>query len=85
MSEEKEIGQITHYYTKIGVAVVKLTGDLEVGDRIHIVGHTTDLTQTVDSMQIEHEQVEKAAKGQSIGLKVSDHVREGDKVYKIQE
>ena len=84
-AEEKEIGKVTHYFTKIGVAVVKLSGELKVGDTIHIKGHTSDFTQTVDSMQIEHKQLEKAGKGKSIGLKVTDHVREGDVVCKVVE
>ena len=85
MSKEKEIGEITHYYGKIGVGVVKLSAEMKAGDRIHILGHTTDFEQTVDSMQIEHKRVERAKKGESIGLKVAEHVREGDKVYKIIE
>jgi translation elongation factor EF-1alpha len=78
-----EIGVVTHYFTKIGVAIVELSNTLSVGDRILIKGMTTDFEQTVDSMQIEHEDVEKAESGQSIGLKVKDRVREGDAVYKV--
>jgi len=85
MAEEKEIGKITHYFTKIGVAVVKLSAELKVGDVIHIKGHTSDFTQTIDSMQIEHKNVEKAGKGKSIGLKVVEHARDGDIVYKVIE
>ncbi len=83
--EEKpvEVGKITHYFTKIGVAVVELNGTLSVGDKIRIQGPTTDFEQTVESMQIEHENVKTAKKGQSIGLKVKDHVRETDTVYKV--
>lgn len=84
--EEKEIGRITHYFSKIGVAVVELTnGTLNVGDTIHIKGHTTDLTQTVESLQIEHEQVQTIKVGDAAGIKVKDHVREHDSVYKVQE
>lgn len=83
MAEEKPIGKVTHYFTKISVAVIELNDELKVGDTIAIRGATTDLTQKVDSMQIEHENVEVANKGQSIGLKVQDRVREGDTVYKI--
>ena len=85
MSERKvaEIGVVTHYFTKIGVAIVELGNTLSVGDRILIKGMTTDLEQTVESIQIEHEDVEKAGSGQSIGLKVKDRVREGDTVYKV--
>lgn len=81
--ELKEVGTITHYFTKISVAIVELTDTLSVGDRILIKGITTDFEQTVDSMQIEHTNVEKAEAGQSIGLKVNERVREGDTVYKI--
>jgi putative protease len=81
--ELKEVGKITHYFTGITVAVVELTDTLSVGDRILIQGATTDLEQTVASMQIEHENVTTAQGGQSIGLKVEQRVREGDKVYKI--
>jgi translation elongation factor EF-1alpha len=85
LSERKvaEIGVVTHYFTKIGVAIVELGNTLSVGDRILIKGMTTDFEQTVESIQIEHEDVEKAGSGQSIGLKVKDRVREGDTVYKV--
>ena len=85
LSEEKlvEVGKIAHFFSKIDVAVVELTDSLSVGDRIHIQGPTTDFEQTVDSMQIEHANVKTATKGQSIGLKVKDKVREKDTVYKV--
>lgn len=79
----EEIGKVTHYFTKIGVAVIELSGDLKVGDEIHIKGATSDFKQKVDSMQIEHENIEEAKAGQSIGLKVKEHAREGDTVYKV--
>jgi|UniRef100_A0A7C6EBD5 putative protease len=83
---ENKVGKVTHFFGKISVAIVELTdGDLMVGDTVHIKGHTTDLTQKVESMQIEHKNVEKAAKGQSIGLKVSARVHEDDIVYKVIE
>ncbi len=82
MAAEKEIGKIGHYYTNIGVAVIELSSELKVGDTIHIKGHTTDFSQSVDSMEFEHEKLQSAKKGQSIGMKVSEHVRDGDKVYK---
>lgn len=85
MAEEKEIGKVTHYFTNIGVAVIDLSAELKVGDTIHIQGHTTDFIQKVESMEIEHKAVEKAGKGKSIGLKVDERVREGDRVYKIVE
>lgn len=84
MSEENvvEVGSVTHFFTKINVAVVELTAPLAVGDRILIKGPTTDLEQVVESMQIEHENIERAEAGQSIGLKVEQRVRETDIVYK---
>ena len=83
---EVEIGRISHYYSKIGVAAIELEkGGLVVGDTVHIKGHTTDLTQTIDSIQIEHESVQEAGQGQAIGVAVSDHVREHDLVYKVTE
>ena len=82
---EKEIGKVTHYFGNIAVAGVKLSDTLSVGDTIHIIGHTTDLTQRVDSIQIEHDSVETAAAGAEIGLKVPDHVREHDTVYRVEE
>jgi len=87
-SEPKEelIGKITHYFGKIEVGIVEITkGSLAAGDKIHIKGSSTDIEQEVKSMQIEHEQVEKAKKGDVIGLKVKDKVREGDEVYKVAE
>jgi putative protease len=81
--EYKQVGAVTHYFTKASVAVVKLTDVLSVGDTILIRGITTNLEQKVDSMQIEHASLEKAEAGQDIGLKVNDRVREGDTVYKV--
>jgi translation elongation factor EF-1alpha len=84
LSEElQEVGKVSHFFTKISVAVIELTATVSVGDRILIKGPTTNLEQTIDSMEIEHEKVEKAGAGQSIGLKVKDRVRETDIVYKI--
>jgi translation initiation factor IF-2 len=79
-----EIGKVTHFFTKISVAIVELTDVLSVGDQILIKGPTTNVEQKVDSMQIEHENVREAKRGQSIGLKVNDHVRENDMVYKVK-
>lgn len=83
--EKKEVGKVTHYFTKIGVAVVELSDELKVGDKVSIEGATTDLQETINSMEIEHENVEKAGAGTSIGLKVPDRVRENDVVYKLEE
>ena len=79
----KEVGKVTHYFSNIGVVVIELTGTLKTGDKIRIKGATSDFTQNVDSMQIEHEKVEEAKKKQSIGMKVKDHAREHDVVYKV--
>ena len=83
VEEKKLVGKISHYFTKIGVAVIELTDKLSVGDEISIEGASTNFTQKVDSMQIEHKNIEKAKKGDSIGMKVKDRVREGDSVYKV--
>ena len=83
MSEELvKIGDVIHYYTNVEVAVVELTGKLKVGDRIMIKGATTDFTQLVKSIQIDHDQVTEAKSGDSIGLEVEYRVREGDKVFR---
>jgi translation elongation factor EF-1alpha len=83
---EEEVGKISDYFKKIGVAAIEITkGSLAVGDTIHIKGHTTDFTQTLDSMQIEHQSVPTAKAGDSIGIKVKDVVRDGDIVYKVTE
>ena len=79
----KEIGKVTHYFSNIGVGIIELKGSLSVGDKIRIKGATSDFKQKIDSMQIEHEKVEKAKSGQSIGLKVKDAVRQNDTVYKV--
>jgi len=77
-----EIGRITHFFSKISVAVIELKKSLKVGDTIAVKGPTTDFEQLVDSMQIEHKDVQKAEAGQSIGLRVAQRVRETDIVYK---
>lgn len=84
MGEEEfvEVGRITHFFSKIDVAVIELKAALSVGDTIAIKGPTTDFEQRVDSMQIEHANVQRAEPGQSIGLKVMQRVRETDMVYK---
>jgi putative protease len=81
--EKKLVGKVTHYFTKISVAVVELSDELKVGDRVSIEGATTNFQQTVGSMEIEHQPVQSASAGQSIGLKVDQRVREGDLVYKL--
>lgn len=82
---EEEVGIITHYYSKIGVAVIKLTrNSLKVGQTIHIQGSSTDFTQQISSMQIEHKNIDEAKRGDEFGLKVSEKVREGDRVYPVE-
>jgi putative protease len=82
--EERRIGKITHYFGKIGVGIIELTDTLKVGDTIHIMGATANFTQTVGSMQIEHDQVQEAVAGQVVGIKVGDRVHEGDEVFLVQ-
>ena len=81
--EKKLVGKVTHYYGKIGVAVIELSDELSVGDTISIEGKTTNFQQIVESMEIEHEQIKTAKAGDAIGLKVKEKVREGDFVYKL--
>ncbi|MGC8651118.1 MAG: translation elongation factor-like protein [Minisyncoccia bacterium] len=83
--EEKLIGKITHYYGKINVAIVEIMGPLSVNDQIHVKGHTTDFNQVVSSMQVEHENVPKAQKGDLIGLKLEQPVKEGDEIYLLKD
>ena len=81
---EIEIGKVTHYFSKVGVAAIQITQDvLRVGDTVHVKGHTSDFTQPIDSMQIDNKSVPEAAPGQSIGVRVKDHAREHDLVYKV--
>ena len=83
---EKLIGKITHYFNKISVGIIEITeGELKIGDTIHIKGHTSDFTQQVTSIQIEHEAVEKAKKGDAIGVKVDSPVHEHDQVFLVTE
>ena len=82
---EKRIGQVTHYFGRLGVAVLELTDGLEVGDVVHILGHTTDFTERVESMEIEHQTLDAVGPGSDVALKVSERVRSGDTVYKVIE
>jgi translation elongation factor EF-Tu-like GTPase len=84
--EEKKVGEVIKFFGKISVAAIRLSeGSLKVGDTIHIVGHTTDLTETVESMQIENKNAVEAGPGADIGIKVRERVRENDIVYKVVE
>jgi translation initiation factor IF-2 len=83
---EEEIGKITHYFSKINVGVLEITkGNVQVGETLHIKGHTTDYYQKILSMQVEHAAVELAEEGMEVGLKVESSVREGDLVFKVTE
>lgn len=81
---EEVVGKVTDYFAKIGVAGIQVTaGFLSVGDTIRIKGHTTDLTQSVESVQVEHQSVQRAEAGQTVGIRVKDRVRKGDSVLKV--
>ena len=82
--EEQKIGEVIKFFGKIGVAAIRLSeGSLKVGDTIRIVGHTSDFSQVIDSMQVENASVQEAGKGADIGIKAKERVREHDTVYKI--
>jgi putative protease len=81
--EGKLIGKVSHYFSQIGVAVIDLSAKLKIGDTIRIVGGETDFEQTVESMEVDHKKIKEAKKGDSVGVKVAQKVREGYKVYKI--
>ena len=80
---EELVGMVSHWFGKIGVAGIELTDKLAVGDRIHIVGHTTDFEQDVTSMQLLHQDISEAGSGDSVGVKVQLRARPGDRVYRI--
>jgi len=80
---DTKIGNIVHYYDKIGVAVVKVLSPLKVGDRIKISGHDKEFEQEIASMQVEHQSIDQAKKGDDVGMKVEQPVKDGDEVYKV--
>lgn len=80
---EKQIGTVTNYYSRIGVAVIQLTGSLELGDEIHIMGGDRDFRQKVESMQVEHEAIERAEAGKEVAVKLEQKARPNDSVYKL--
>ena len=83
---EKLIGKVVHYFNKINVGIIEITdGELKVGDTVHIKGHTSDFTQQVGSIQIEHQAIEIAKKGDAVGIKVDGHVHEHDQVYLVTD
>lgn len=79
---DTKIGNISHYFDKIGVAVIEALAPIKVGDKIKIKGHDQEFEMTVGSMQIEHENIEEAKKGDSVGMKVDQAVKKGDEVFK---
>ncbi|MEK7116958.1 MAG: hypothetical protein AAB837_02230 [Patescibacteria group bacterium] len=79
----KKVGKVTHYYDNIGVAIVELEATLKVGDKVKFEGHGADFEQEVTSLQVNHEQVEKASAGDAIGLKTDQKVKEGTEVKKV--
>lgn len=81
----KKIGTVTHYYGNIGVAIIALTGKLSKGDKVKFEGGKTEFEQTVESMQIEHKEIESAKKGDVVGMKVGEKVGEGADVYLMEE
>lgn len=80
----KELGTVTHYYDKIGVAIIKLNDALSVGDAIKFVRGDDEFEEKIESMQVEHEDVQKAKKGDEVGVKVSQKAKEGALVYKVE-
>jgi putative protease len=83
LAGEERVGTVTHYFGHLSVAAVRMeSGSLRIGDTIHVVGRTSDFRQRIESMQVEHEPVSEVRAGQEFGLKVTDHARENDIVYK---
>lgn len=79
-----KVGEVTHFFPDISVAVVSVEEEIEVGDELAFQGATTNFRQTVESMEVDHEEVEKAEEGQEVGMKVEDRVREGDEVFSVE-
>ncbi len=84
--EEKKVGEVIKFFSKIGVAAIRLSeGSIKVGDKIHLVGHTSNVTEIVESMQVENKNVQEAGPGADVGIKLKERVRENDMVYKVVE
>ena len=82
--KEQKIGSVQHYFDNVSVAALKIEkGNIKVGDTLHFKGHTTDFTQKLESMQTEHKAIKEAKKGDDVGIKVKDRVREYDDVFKV--
>ena len=84
MPEEK-VGIVTHYFGHIQVAAVKLEKPLKVGDKIRVKGHTSDFTQTVDSLQLEHQDVDAGSPGEEVALRVVEHARQHDEIFRVTD
>lgn len=80
---EELIGEVSHWFGGINVAGITLSGELSLGDRVHIVGHTTDFEQEITSMQVRNEDVAEASPGDEVGIKVESRARPGDSVYRV--
>ena len=80
---EQPIGKITHYFPQIAVAAATLSGELKVGDQVRVKGHTTDFTETIRSLEIEHQKVDRAGPGDNVAFQVSEKARPGDQVFRV--
>ena len=80
---DTKVGTVTHFYDKIGVAVINVLSPLKVGDRIKISGHDKEFEQEIASMQVEHQNIQAAKKGNDVGMKMDQPVKDGDEVYKV--
>ncbi len=83
MTEGELVGKVIHVYDRIGVAVLRLQQDLNVGDRVHFLGRNTDFEQEITSMEVEHQKVEKGAAGSEVAVKIKQRARSGDSVYRL--
>lgn len=80
---DTKIGTITHFYDKIGVAVINVLAPIKVGEKIKISGHDKEFEQEIASMQVEHQNIQSAKKGDDVGIKMDQPVKDGDEVYKV--
>lgn len=80
---EKPIGEVTHYYNKIGVAIIKFYKTIPLGTKVKFQGQTTDFTQNITSIQLDHKELSEAPSGKEVGIKVNEKVREGDKIFEV--
>ena len=83
MAQDQPIGTITHLYSHLGVGIIALTAPLKVGDTIKVKGHTTDFTQKVDSLQLNHQDIKEAKSGDEVGLKTTEQIKDGAEVFKV--